>query len=107
MLAAIGALDYFYQRQRFLSRHRMTRQEMKDEIKQSDGDPQIKARMRQLARERSRRKMLNEVPKATVVVTNPTHFAVALHYERATMRAPVVVAKGVDHMAQRIKATWV
>jgi flagellar biosynthetic protein FlhB len=82
----------------------MTRQEVRDEAKSSEGSPEIKARVRRVQREMSKRRMLKSVETATVVVTNPTHFAVALFYERATMSAPIVVAKGADHMAARIKA---
>src|SRR5882672_5720464 len=76
-LAGIAALDYFYQRQRFFARHRMSRQELKDEVKQSEGDPQIKSRIRQIRFERSRKRMIAAVPEATVVIANPTHYAVA------------------------------
>jgi flagellar biosynthetic protein FlhB len=103
VLAVIGILDYAYQRQRFMARHRMSRQELRDEIKQSEGDPQIKARIRQIRLERSRKRMIAAVPDATVVITNPTHYAVALKYESGKMGAPVCVAKGVDHMALTIR----
>src|SRR6266436_1083614 len=103
LLAAIAALDYLYQRHRFMARHRMTRQELKDEVKQSEGDPQIKARIRQIRFERSRKRMIAAVPEATVVITNPTHYAVALRYESGKMGAPVCVAKGVDHLALTIR----
>jgi flagellar biosynthetic protein FlhB len=103
VLAAIAAADYFYQRQRFLARHRMTRQELKDEIKQSEGDPQIKGRIRQIRFERSKRRMIAAVPGATVVIANPTHYAVALRYESGKMGAPVCVAKGMDHLALTIR----
>ena len=103
VIAAIAALDYFYQRQRFMARHRMTRQELKDEVKQSEGDPQIKAKIRQLRFERSRKRMMAAVPEATVVITNPTHYAVALKYESGKMGAPVCVAKGMDHLALTIR----
>ena len=103
VLAVIGILDYVYQRQRFMARHRMSRQELRDEIKQSEGDPQIKARIRQIRLERSRKRMIAAVPGATVVITNPTHYAVALKYESGRMGAPVCVAKGVDHMALTIR----
>jgi flagellar biosynthetic protein FlhB len=103
IFAVIAALDYFYQRQRFLSRHRMTRQELKDEVKQSEGDPQIKARIRQIRLERSKKRMMAAIPEASVVITNPTHYAVALKYESGKMAAPVCVAKGVDHMALSIR----
>ena len=101
-VALVAGLDYLYQRNRFEQSLRMTKEEVKREMKEEEGDPQIKARLRQLARDRSRRKMLAEVPKATVVVTNPTHYAVALRYERARDSAPVVVAKGSGTFAKRI-----
>jgi flagellar biosynthesis protein FlhB len=103
VLAAIGAADYFYQRQRFMARHRMTRQELKDEVKQSEGDPQIKARIRQIRLERSKKRMIAAIPGASVVIMNPTHYAVALKYESGKMRAPVCVAKGLDHLALTIR----
>ena len=103
VLAVIGILDYVYQRQRFMARHRMSRQELKDEHKQTEGDPHIKARIRQIRLERSRKRMIAAVPEATVVITNPTHYAVALKYESGKMGAPVCVAKGVDHMALTIR----
>ena len=80
----------------------MTKQEIKDEQKQEEGDPQIKARIRQIARERAKRKMLSEVPKATVILTNPTHYAVALRYAPGRDETPVVVAKGAGVFAQAI-----
>lgn len=100
--AFIAAIDYLYQRRRFEQGLKMTKQEVKDEHKQEEGDPQLKARMRQLARERMKRKMLTAVPKATVVITNPTHYAVALRYD-AGDPAPVVVAKGAGAFAQKIR----
>jgi flagellar biosynthetic protein FlhB len=103
VLAAIAAFDYFYQRQRFMARHRMTRQELKDEVKQSEGDPQVKARIRQIRQERSRKRMIAAVPEASVVIMNPTHYAVALKYESGKMGAPVCVAKGMDHLALTIR----
>ena len=101
--AVIAGLDYLYQRQRFMGRQRMTRQELKDEVKQSEGDPQVKARIRQIRFERSRKRMIAAVPEATVVIANPTHYAVALKYESGKMGAPVCVAKGVDHLALTIR----
>jgi len=103
VLAVIAAVDYVYQRQRFMARHRMSRQELRDEIKQSEGDPQVKARIRQVRLERSRKRMIAAIPEATVVITNPTHYAVALKYESGKMGAPVCVAKGVDHLALTIR----
>ena len=81
---------------------RMTKEEVRQEYKETEGDPQLKARIRQLQREQARRRMMAEVPKADVVVTNPTHFAVALRYREGSMRAPMVVAKGSDKVAERI-----
>jgi flagellar biosynthetic protein FlhB len=100
---ALAAADYFVNRYRFMQRHRMTRQEVKDENKQSDGDPLIKGRLRAIRFQRARQRMMQAVPQATVVVTNPTHFAVALKYDDATMAAPICVAKGADLIAQRIR----
>ncbi len=81
----------------------MSKQEVKEEMKESDGDPHLKARIRQIQREVSKRQTIREVPSATVVVTNPTHLAVALRYEQPRDEAPTVVAKGADLMAQQIK----
>ncbi|MGD9538050.1 MAG: flagellar biosynthesis protein FlhB [Alphaproteobacteria bacterium] len=103
ILAAIAALDYFYQRMQHLKQLRMSREEVREEYKQTEGDPHVKARIRQLRQERARRRMMAAVPSADVVITNPTHFAVALKYEQATMSAPRVVAKGVDLIAHRIR----
>ena len=100
----LAALDYTFQRWRFNKDLKMTKQEIRDEMRQSEGDPQVKQRMRRLQRQRAKQRMMQEVPKATVIVTNPTHYAVALRYESGKMRAPVVVAKGRDLMAQQIKA---
>ena len=82
---------------------RMSKTEIKDEHKQTDGDPQIKARIRQIRMERARQRMMAAVPKADVVITNPTHFAVALEYKMESMPAPIVVAKGQDFLALKIR----
>jgi flagellar biosynthetic protein FlhB len=103
-LAVLAGADYAVQRWRWLSQLKMTRQEVRDELKASEGNPEIKARVRRVQREMSRRRMLGAVKAATVVITNPTHFAVALRYARS-LPAPQVVAKGVDHVAHRIIAT--
>ena len=103
-LAVVAAFDLLWTRWRHLDRLRMSRQEIKEELRQSDGDPEVKARLKRIRAERARKRMLAAVPQATVVVTNPTHYAVALKYDRATQAAPKVVAKGVDHMAGRIRA---
>ena len=103
-LAVIAGLDYFWQRMRFMSRNRMSKQEIKEEYRQNEGDPTIKAKIRQLRHDRARKRMMAAVPKATVVIMNPTHYAVALKYESGKMAAPVCVAKGVDALALRIRA---
>ncbi|HEY8697110.1 MAG TPA: flagellar biosynthesis protein FlhB [Rhizomicrobium sp.] len=103
VLAAIAAGDYMLQRYQFLKRNRMSRQEIRDEFRRTEGDPAIKARIRQLRIERAKRRMIAEVPKATVVITNPTHYSVALRYESGKTPAPICVAKGVDAVALRIR----
>jgi flagellar biosynthesis protein FlhB len=103
VLAALAGFDYVYQRVSFLHSMRMSKQEVKEEHKQSEGDPMIKARLRQIRLERARKRMMAAVPGAAVVVTNPTHYAVALKYELGAKGAPKVVAKGADFMAQRIR----
>ena len=102
--AGIALLDVAWTRWRFGQRLRMSREELKQEQREADGDPKIKARLRQLRQARAKRRMLAQVAKATVVVTNPTHYAVALAYQRGTQSAPIVVAKGVDEVAARIRA---
>ncbi len=103
VMAVVAMLDWFWSRHRFIQRMRMTREEVKREHKESDGDPQVKARQRQLRLQRSRRRMIQNVPKATVVVMNPTHYAVALRYEQGETPAPVCIAKGVDRVALKIR----
>jgi len=103
VMAAIAGLDFLFQKFQFLKKMRMTKQEVKDEMKQTDGDPHIKARLRQIRLERARTRMMAAVPEADVVVTNPTHFAVALKYDQTKMEVPVVVAKGMDHIARKIR----
>jgi flagellar biosynthetic protein FlhB len=103
-LGVIAALDYFWQRMRFMARNRMSKQEIKEEFKQNEGDPIIKGKIRQLRHERAKRRMMADVPKASVVIMNPTHYAVALKYESGKMAAPVCVAKGVDALALKIRA---
>ncbi|WP_454797705.1 flagellar biosynthesis protein FlhB [Novosphingobium lindaniclasticum] len=104
LVVALALFDFIYQRRAFLQRMRMTLQEVKDEHKQSDGDPKIKAKIRQIQMQRSRKRMMAAVPEASVIITNPTHYAVALKYDHGAMAAPVVVAKGVDAIALRIRA---
>jgi flagellar biosynthetic protein FlhB len=103
-LGVIAGLDYFWQRMRFMARNRMSKQEIKEEYRQNEGDPTIKAKIRQLRHERARKRMMASVPTASVVIMNRTHFAVALKYESGKMMAPVCVAKGVDALALRIRA---
>ena len=103
-LVILGCGDYALQRWRWFSQLKMTRQEVRDEAKHNEGSPEIKARVRRVQREMTRRRMLHAVKTATVVVTNPTHFAVALEYRRDVMAAPLVVAKGQDEVAARIRA---
>jgi len=102
LLLVLGILDYFYQRYRMEKGLRMTRQEVKDEMRQVEGDPRVKARLRSLMRQITSRRMMAEVPKADVVVTNPTRLAVALCYDSTAMVAPQVVAKGRGFVAQKI-----
>lgn len=99
----IGILDYAYQKHKFNEDLKMTKQEVKDEYKNAEGDPQIKGKQRQRMQEASRRRMMQEIPQADVVITNPTHFAVALRYDPSKAPAPFVVAKGEDFLASKIK----
>ena len=101
--AVIAGADLFWVRFRHLRGLRMSRHDIREEAKESEGDPQIKARIRQIRMQRARRRMLAAVPQATVVVTNPTHYAIALAYDRTKNAAPRVLAKGVDSMAARIR----
>lgn len=101
--ALFGGADYLWQSLEFRRRHRMSRKDMTDEMKDSEGDPQIKADRRRRAREIANRKMLVDVPRADVVLVNPTHYAVALRWDRGKGKAPVCVAKGVDEMAAQIR----
>lgn len=103
LVLVIALLDFLYQRFEHQKKLRMSRKDLQDEYKQTEGDPHIKARLKGLRAERARRRMMADVPKATVVVTNPTHFAVALHYEADGMAAPRAVAKGADLVAHRIR----
>ncbi len=103
VLMIFAGLDLFYQRFDYYHRMRMTKQEVKDEYRQTEGDPMIRGRLRQLRLQRARQRMMQNVPKADVVITNPTHFAVALQYLPDEMQAPKVVAKGADLIAARIR----
>jgi len=103
MLALIGGIDALYQKFDHAKTLRMTKQEIRDEMKESEGNPELKGRIRQVQQAQSRRRMMEELPKADVVVVNPTHFAVALRYDDGRMGAPRVIAKGVDVLAQQIR----
>lgn len=108
VLIVWGVVDFVLQRRSFESNLRMSKQDVRDENKETDGNPAVKRRIRQLQRQMRRRRSLKDVPKATVVITNPTHYAVALRYEMESMAAPVVVAKGCDRLALEIRqlAVW-
>ncbi len=103
LLLILAIPDYFFQKSEFIESLKMSKQEMKEEMKETMGDPHVRARMKEMQREILMKNMIREVPKADVVVTNPTHYAVALQYNRDTMDAPAVIAKGVDTMALRIR----
>ena len=102
MLAIVAILDYLFQYRTWYERQKMSVQEQKEEFKQSEGDPHIKGRIRQIRMARMKKRMMAAVPKASVIITNPTHYSVALQYERG-MAAPLCVAKGVDHIAFKIR----
>jgi flagellar biosynthesis protein FlhB len=103
VLFIIAVLDYMYQRHSFMQQMRMSKQEMKEEYKQTEGDPHVKAKLRQIREQKARQRMMQAVPEADVVITNPTHFAVALKYDPKSMGAPQMVAKGADNIAAKIK----
>ena len=103
-MLVVGGVDYAYKKWKYEKDLMMTREELREENKQQEGDPHIKQRIRQIQRQRAMRRMMQDVPKATVVITNPTHVAVALRYETGISAAPVVIAKGEHLIAQRIKA---
>ena len=104
LMLVIAGLDWFWQRARFLKRMRMTKEEQKEEFKNAEGDPHVKAKRRQIAIQRSRSRMMAAVPNATMVIMNPTHYAVALRYEAGDTAAPQCVAKGMDALALKIRA---
>lgn len=103
VVGVIAGADFIYQRWSFMQRMRMSRQDVKDEVKQQEGDPHVRARLRQIRLERSRKRMMQNVPKSTVVITNPTHYSVALRYDPEKDAAPVCMAKGADEVALRIR----
>jgi flagellar biosynthetic protein FlhB len=102
ILAIVAAADYFFQYRQWFERQKMSVRELKEEFKQTEGDPAIKAKIRQLRQTRMRKRMMAAVPKASVIITNPTHYAIALQYERG-MNAPVCLAKGIDNIALKIR----
>jgi flagellar biosynthetic protein FlhB len=99
----IGIVDFIYQKLKFTKDMKMTKQEVKDEYKNSEGDPQIKRKIRTKMMEVSQRRMMQRLPEADVVITNPTHFAAAIKYDKETAEAPVLIAKGADYLAMKIK----
>jgi flagellar biosynthetic protein FlhB len=103
-LVLIAAIDVPFQLWEYTRQLKMTRQEVRDEFKETDGHPEVRSKIRALQREMAQRRMMAQIPKADVIVTNPTHYAVALKYDQARMRAPVVVAKGADLVAANIRS---
>jgi flagellar biosynthetic protein FlhB len=103
VISVIALLDFLFQKMQHLKQMKMSRHEIKEEMKQTEGDPIIRSRLRQIRRERAQQRMMQSVPEASVVITNPTHYAVALKYELDEMAAPVCIAKGIDHIALRIR----
>ena len=103
VLLFIAILDFFYQKFDYEKNLRMSKQDIKDEYKNTEGDPIIKSRIKQRQREMAMRRMMQEVPQADVVITNPTHYAICLKYDDEKMDAPIVIAKGADFIAQKIK----
>jgi flagellar biosynthetic protein FlhB len=99
----LGAIDFFRQNRRYIADLRMSKQEIREEAKENEGNPQVKMRIRRLRRDLLRRRMMQQVPKATAVIVNPTHYAVAIRYLMDTMSAPTVVAKGKNYLALRIR----
>lgn len=103
IIAVLAAMDYAFQRWQFMEKMKMTKQEIKDEAKQTEGDPHVKGRIRSIQMQMARQRMMSEVPKADVVITNPTRLAIALRYDALAMAAPMVLAKGAGVIAQKIR----
>lgn len=103
VMFVVAGIDIIYQRAEHMKKMRMTKQEIKDEYKQTEGDPHVKGRLRQLRSEKARQRMMQNVPQADVIITNPTHYSIALKYKPEEMEAPVCIAKGVDEVALRIR----
>ena len=102
MMVVVGIVDLAFQKWKHLQELKMSLRDIKDEHKESEGDPMVRARLKRLRAEMSRTRMLADVPRASVVITNPTHFAVAIEYDPEKMEAPIVLAKGADHLAKKI-----
>lgn len=105
VITVVAALDYGYQKYKFIQDLKMSKKEIKDEYKELVGDPQIKGKLRQIREEKARSRMMQDVPQATVIMTNPTHYAIALKYDLDTMDTPILLAKGSDNIALKIKET--
>ncbi len=103
IMIALAAIDFAFSHYEMEQKMKMTKQEIKEEFKETEGDPQLKARVRSVQQEMARKRMMSEVPKADVIITNPTHLSIAISYQRAEMDAPKIVAKGADHLAFRIR----
>jgi len=103
IMIALAAIDFMFSRYEMEQKMKMTKQEIKEEFKETEGDPQLKARVRSVQQQMARKRMMAEVPKADVIVTNPTHLSIAISYQRSDMNAPKIVAKGADHLAFRIR----
>ena len=103
IMFVVAVFDYGYQRHQFMKSLKMSKQEIKDEYKQAEGDPAVKGKIKQMRAQKARQRMMARIPEASVVITNPTHFAVALEYDRDKMDAPIVSAKGQDDVALRIR----
>ncbi|MGM0452560.1 MAG: flagellar biosynthesis protein FlhB [Thermodesulfobacteriota bacterium] len=103
LLTVIAVVDFLFSRREMEEKMKMTKQEVKEESKETEGDPQLKQKIRSIQRDMAKKRMMDDVPKSDVIITNPTHYAVAIRYRRAEMEAPVVVAKGTDHLARRIR----
>lgn len=103
IMIALAAIDFAFSRYEMEQKMKMTKQEVKEEFKETEGDPQLKARVRSVQQQMARKRMMAEVPKADVIVTNPTHLSIAISYQRSEMDAPKIVAKGADHLAFRIR----
>ena len=103
IMGVVAVADYAYQKHEYIKNLRMSKKDIKDELKQTEGNPEVRARLRQIRMQRAQERMMAAVPTADVVITNPTHFSIALKYDQESMRAPVCVARGQDHIALKIR----